>query len=686
MLSRKLVVPVALLGGVHGSIAGGIPSLAPVEVTAGSEALIGEAGAATEGTVTAAQLENRPLLRPAEVLEVVPGLIVSQHSGDGKANQYYLRGFNLDHGTDFATTVMGMPVNVRSHGHGQGYTDLNFLIPELVERMQYRKGSYAAEDGDFATAGSAHIEYFRTLDAPFAQVTVGEHGYRRGLLAGAPERAGGHLLYGLEWQGNDGPWTLPESAEKLNGVLRYSRGTRDNGWSVSAMAYTSAWSSTDQMPQRAVDAGLIDRFGSLDPSDGGRTARYSLSGQWSSRGRGGWSRASAYAIDYGLELWSNFTFFMDNPVRGDQFHQTDARRIYGFDAAHTWYGDWRGRPMDFTLGVQSRLDRIGKVALALSQQRQDYATVRSDRVDEGSLAFYGEGEVQWAEKFRSIVGLRGDFYRFRVDSDTAANSGDVRDHILSPKLSLVFGPWARTEYYANAGYGFHSNDARGVTARLNPDPRDPDYGGPLRPARPLVRAKSYELGLRSALFPGLQTTLALWRLELASELVFVGDAGITEASFPSVRSGVEWSNYWTPAAGVIVDGDVAVSRARFTENDGAGDHIPGALERTLSVGASYDRGTQWSAGARLRYFGPRPLVADDAVRSRSSTLVNAQLGYRLTPRTRLSLEVLNLFDRQASDIDYFYASQLKGEAAPVDDIHSHPAEPRSVRVTLRVRL
>ncbi|HTY99728.1 MAG TPA: TonB-dependent receptor plug domain-containing protein, partial [Rhodocyclaceae bacterium] len=287
--------------------AGGIPTLAEVKVTAGEEGLIGEAASATEGTVTAAQLENRPLLRPAEVLEVVPGLIVSQHSGDGKANQYYLRGFNLDHGTDFAASVLGMPGNLPTNAHGQGYLDLQFLIPELVERMQYRKGPYAADTGDFATAGAVAIDYFRQLDADFVQATVGQDGYRRALLAGSPEAGAGRLLYAFEWTANDGPWQVPENIGKQNALLRYSLGTRDNGWSVAAMAYRATWDSTDQVPQRAVDVGLIGRYGSLDPTDGGRVGRYSLSGEWSAKSGDRWSRANAYVIDYSLDLWSNFT-------------------------------------------------------------------------------------------------------------------------------------------------------------------------------------------------------------------------------------------------------------------------------------------------------------------------------------------------------------------------------------------
>lgn len=662
-----------------------------VEIASSNEEMLGEATAASAGTVSAKQLENRPLLRPAEVLEMVPGLMISQHSGDGKANQYYLRGFNLDHGTDFATSLLGMPINLPSHAHGQGYSDLQFLIPELIERMNYRKGPYGADVGDFASAGSASIDYFRKLDHSFADITAGEHDYYRGLITGSQQLGQGNFLYALEWMQNDGPWVHSENLNKLNAVLRYSMGTKDNGWSVTALAYQARWSSTDQVPQRAIDSGLISRFDSLDPSDGGRTHRASVSGEWSQRQNNSWTRANVYIVDYGLNLWSNFTYCLNdialsgNCNRGDQFEQVDRRQIYGANAAHTWYGDMLGKSVDITFGMQSRFDGIGKVGLYTTTDRNRWNAVRVDKIQEGTLGLYGEGQIQWHEKFRSIVGLRGDFFNFDVHSSLPANSGTASDHIFSPKLSLIFGPWSKTEFYANYGYGFHSNDARGITTKVNPDFRDPDYLTPVRASDPLVRTRGYEVGLRSYAIPKLQTTLALWQLNLASELVFAGDAGTTEQSFPSRRYGVEWANTWTPTSLIVVDADFAISRARYTEIDSTipGNYVPGAIDKTASIGVTYDDQADWSAAMRLRYLGPRALIEDNSVRSKGSTLVNFRLAYKFDKRTSLALDVLNAFDRKVSDIDYYYESQLRGEAASVNDIHTHPAEPRSFRLSLR---
>ena len=673
--------------------AAGIPTLDEVVVTDQTVGLPGAASSSSEGTVNAAQIENRPLLRAGEILEVVPGMIVSQHSGDGKANQYYLRGFNLDHGTDFATFLMGMPVNMPTHAHGQGYTDINFLIPELVDRVQYRKGPYFAGDGDFSAAGSARIDYVRSLSAPFAQLSLGKNGYGRLLAGTSPDAGGGGALLAVEASHYDGPWLVPENLRKVNLVARYSQGQRDDGWSLSFLGYDARWTATDQIAQRAIDGGAVGRFGSLDSSTGGATSRYSLSGEWARRGKDGATRANAYFIDYALNLWSNFTYATD-PARGDQFLQVDRRTVTGGNVAHTWFGSLGGKQVDTTLGSDLRHDRIGKVGLFLTQNRDIHTTVRDDRVRQTRLSVWGATLVQWQEKFRSTFGLRADSYTFDVTSNTAANSGRRNDSIVSPKMALVFGPWAKTEFYVNAGYGFHSNDARGTVTTINPDPRagvrpgctdaaGACTGDGLDRVKPLVRAKGYEVGLRTALLQGVQSTLTLWRLDIESELLFVGDAGSTEPSRPSRREGIEWGNYWTPTPWLLVDADLSISRARFRDEAPAGNNIPGSIERAVSVGVAVRNLGRWSGGVRLRHFGARPLIEDNSVRSPSSTLVNMQVGYAASAQTRVRLDMLNLFNRKVSDIDYFYASQLRGEAAPVNDIHTHPAEPRTLRLTLR---
>ncbi|MFN4327252.1 MAG: TonB-dependent receptor [Limnobacter sp.] len=639
---------------------------------------IGTSDSASEGVVTGRLIENRPRLRPGEVLEFVPGLIVTQHSGDGKANQYFLRGFNLDHGTDFSTTVDGMPVNMRTHAHGQGYTDLNFLIPELVDSIRYRKGPYFAEEGDFSSAGAAHLGLYRSLPKGQASLTLGPDGYQRALALKSNPWLNGQLLYGLELQRNNGPWDVPEGLRKTNAILRYSSGSSDNGQTLTAMAYQNRWTSTDQVPLRAVNSGQIGRFGSLDPSSGGESSRYSLS--WTLRDRQGnqLREANAYAIASALDLYSNFTYFLDNPVDGDQFNQREKRTLYGLNLSNTWAGHLAGMDTQTRLGIQTRMDRISPVGLYTTVQRQRLGTTREDRVNQESIGLYADNSLQWTPWLRTVAGVRVDSYRFRVNSDLAANSGKASDSITSPKLSVILGPWAKTEYFVNWGKGFHSNDARGTTQT-----QLPGGGGPTSPVTPLVGTKGREIGVRTEWIPGLQTSLALWELDIASELVFIGDAGNTEPSRASRRRGIELNNHYVIRPWLLMDLDLAASRARFRDNDPAGPFVPGAINKVASFGLTVTDQGPWYGGVQLRYFGPRALIEDNSARSASTVLAYGRLGYKLTPSTRLTADVFNLFNRKANDIDYFYTSRLNGEpAAGVDDFHIHPVEPRTLRVTL----
>jgi len=663
--------------------------LSAVEVRARAENLEGIATAGSEGVVSSQRLATVPMLRPGEALEMVPGLIVTQHAGDGKANQYFLRGFNLDHGTDFATYVGGVPVNMPTHAHGQGYTDLNFLIPELVEQIHFRKGPYFAEEGDFSSAGSARIDYFRRLDRSLGQLMLGQNGYARSLLAGSPHVAGGNLLYGLELFHNDGPWEVAEHYRKLNGVLRYSQGSRNNGFSLTGMAYQGKWTSTDQIALRAIDSGQVGRFGTLDPSTGGETGRYSLSGEWARRWQSAQSKASIWWLRSSLDLWSNFQYCANNGCPpGDQFKQAERRQAGGFAVSHAMFDRWGGFEVENSIGMQGRADHLQPVGLYGSKGRAIQSTVREDKVIQRSLSLWVQNETRWSDWFRTVQGLRADAYDFKVDASLSANSGKADDQMVTPKLALIFGPWRKTEFYLNYGHGFHSNDARGTTINLHPVTRstlDPD-GNRVQRAKPLVRTRGHEAGVRTEIIPGWQSTLSVWQLDSASELLFVGDAGATEASRPSRRYGVEWTNLYVLADWLAVDADLAWSHARFRNHDPAGgNYIPGAVTTTANVGLTVDHLGSWFGALRLRYFGPRPLVDDNSVRSRSSALTNMRVGFKFDSRTQLALDIYNLFDRKANDIEYWYDSRLESESAAVHDRHLHPTEPRTFRVALSRR-
>ncbi|OTU19978.1 TonB-dependent receptor [Acinetobacter pittii] len=671
------------------------PQLAPIYVKADQQDQFGLTNAATQGTITKEHLANRPLLRPAEVLETIPGVIVTQHSGDGKANQYFLRGFNLDHGTDFATSVDGIPINMVTHAHGQGYTDLNFLIPELIDNLTYHKGATDITDGDFASAGTAKIRTISAVEQAFIQMTLGSNEYRRILTAGSTEFAGGTLLGAFEGMSNDGPWDYPEDLEKQNYLLKYSRGNQNNGWNFMFNHYQSNWNSTDQIAQRAVSSGLIGRYGSLDPSDGGKTTRTAFSLEKNSSDDVHQTRLNLYGVHSKLNLFSNFTYYLVDPIHGDQFEQAENRKILGGSINHNWNTKWLGLDMINTMGTSFRYDDIDGLGLYQTENRQRFNTIREDHVKELSLGVWAQNQTQWTPWLKSIAGLRADYFNFDVHSDLAANSGKTDDHILSPKISFVFGPWANTEYYLNYGYGFHSNDARGTTIHLNPDPRDEGYMEPIQSVSPLVRTKNAELGIRGEWISNLTTTLAFWQLDSDSELVFVGDAGTTEASRPSRRQGIELSHFYKPNSDWLVDVDMAWSKARYKDDASEGNYIPGAINTTASVGINYTPLKPWSLGVRMRYFGPRPLVEDNSVKSSSSTLVNLQTTYRFNKNLQAQIDILNLFNRKVNDIEYLYESCLKTEQTTSEcnaltptregiiDKHIHPAEDRAYRFSVK---
>lgn len=638
--------------------------------------LVGEAISASEGSVGQAEIAARPNLRTGDLLEFVPGLVATQHSGSGKANQYFLRGFNLDHGTDFATFVDAMPVNMRTHGHGQGYTDLNFLIPEAVEELDYRKGTYYADVGDFSSAGSARFRIAERIDGS-AELGVGEDGYLRGVVVDSVDVGGsGALLYGVEAQRYDGPWTdIDEDVRKFNGLLKYSADIAGGRGSVTIMGYENEWNSPDQIPQRAVAQGLIDELGSLDTTLGGESSRTSVSLDWRGRVLGGDFSASAYAIDYDMQLFSNFTYLLDDPDNGDQFQQLDERRIYGFALSQQWdtgRARWR-------VGAEGRFDDIERVGLYRTAARQRLSTVREDAVEEGSFGVHAANEFRFNDAWRTYVGVRHDRYDFDVDARSLpVNSGRADESATSAKASVAWTPSKSTELYLSYGQGFHSNDARGTTIRI-----DPVSGEPVDTVDALVDSEGYELGARLFFSDRVHATAALWRLDLDSELLFVGDAGTTEGSRPSRRDGVELGVYWFGNRYFEGDLEASYTRSRFSDADPAGDEIPGAIPLVVGAGITGKLDSGWTGTLRVRHFGRYPLIEDDSVESDGSTLVNLRVGKQWS-RFGVHLDVLNLLASDDHDIDYFYASRLAGEPDEgVEDIHYHVFEPRTVRLSVR---
>lgn len=634
--------------------------------------MIGSADAASEGVVGYDDIRLPPMLRVGELVEAVPGMVATQHSGTGKANQYFLRGFNLDHGTDFSASVDGVPVNMRTHGHGQGYLDLNFIIPELVETTTYRKGPYSAQTGDFSSAGSVAFKLYDTLDESFVSVTAGAFDFYRALAAGSAATRSGTVTAAYDYTSYSGPWEIDEDLSQSRFYASYASTLARAETQISVLGYSGRWNASDQIPLRAVQAGLIDELGFIDPDLGGRTDRIGVTG---SAETDNW-KAVAYFVDYDFELFSNFTYLLDDPVAGDQFEQVDDRRIYGvrLDGWHEHY-EWLV-PLTLNWGGDARYDDIAEVGLFSTVSRERNQTIRQDTVGEFSASAYGEADFRFSDDLRLSLGLRADYLSWDVTALREANSGSGDDLLVSPKFNLAWRVADAAELYFNWGNGFHSNDVRGNTISV-----DPVTGEPVDRVDPTVKSQGAEIGLRVERGERFNATLTTFWLHLDSELLFVGDAGGTEAQGASTRSGIELAAFLQPTEWLAVNFAYTYTDSEF-DNAADGPEIPGAIGSSGSLGlnGTWDNGL--FASARVRYLGSAPLTEDNSVRAAPSLLVNAGAGYRLG-RIELRLDVFNLFDSDDNDIAYFYASRLQQEPLQgVEDIHYRPLEPRSVRASI----
>ena len=644
--------------------------------------LLGQAISASQGYIGQAEISIRPMLRTGEILELVPGMVVSQHSGTGKANQYFLRGFNLDHGSDFSTMIDGMPINNRTHGHGQGYTDLNFIIPEAIAGVSYKKGAYYAQVGDFSGAGSAHMSTLNKVEHGTVSLSLGQDNYQRLVALDSFTTKSGEWFIAVEGNKYDGPWSdIDEDLSKSNLIVKHSQSLGDGQLTMSFMGYDNSWKSADQIPERAVKSGLISELGSIDTTVGGQSSRFSANVQWQNNV---WT-ASAYAISYEMKLWSNFTYFLDDPINGDQFEQVDERMIYGGQVSYQQFGELSGMAMTNLFGVQTRIDDIDEVGLYSSIARARTGVIKADEVSQSSIGVYWENQLALSDDLRTVFGVRYDYFDFDVDSlvdvnkhgvSLAANSGQADDDKISVKASVIYTLNDEWETYASAGQGFHSNDARGTTINV-----DPLSGEQAKRVDPLVNSFGYEIGLRGFWSERFNTSIALWSLDLDDELLFVGDAGNTESSRESQRKGVEVTGYYRLTPQWALDFEYAYTDSKFSDDAPEGNFIPGALKHVIQAGVNFDGESGWFSTLRMRYFGERPLIEDASVNSDSSLVANFRLGYQSHDWT-IKADVLNLFNSDAHDIDYLYESQLKGEASAQEDVHYHVIEPRTVRVSV----
>ena len=614
----------------------------------------------------------QPQGRPAQVLRLIPGFLAVEHSGGaGKADQYFLRGFDADHGTDVAFYADGMPINLRSHGHGQGYTDLNFIIPETIEGLEVNKGAYLPEYGDFVTAGAVNFRTREVVNEGVIQAAGGQFDTQRYMLMLSPTKDKVRTLFAAEGYYTNGPFLNDNRYFRTNVMGKATMNpTSRSELSLTGTYHRAQWNGSGQIPLRAVADGTLDRFGAIDPSEGGNTTR--ATGQLNyhyDTPSGGQFFANAYAQHYQLDLYTNFTFFLNDPVNGDGIVQSDRRVVYGGDFGYKQRGEVFGLPSIGTIGFQARVDDI-HAKLGTQTTRVITGTTTDSDILEASYAPFVKAEVQPTDWLRLAGGLRGETFTFDVRNRCATcaeqPAGRQNSTIVLPKVNLILGPWAGTELFANYGEGFHSNDARSA---VTPG------------SIPLARAKTYEVGVRSRPWgpDGVELTATAWALDLQSELVFVGDEGTTEIRGASRRRGVELAVRGQIMGPLYFNGSVTWTKAEFTN----GDAIPLAPEMT-AYGALL---LKWPEGLtsqlQATYLGARPLIEDRSVSSSSWITVDLSERYQLPvklPHGRIEafLYVQNLFNTQWEQATFFYESRLRNEAAGVNDTHFVPGNPRMV--------
>ena len=736
----------------------GLKEIGAVSTAGRNTNLVGTALAASEGTISQVQIAAQPLLRPGEVLENIPGLVITQHSGEGKANQYYLRGFQLDHGTDLEATVDGIPINLPTHAHGQGYSDINWLMPEVVSFIEYKKGTYYADQGDFSTAGSYNL-YYRDQIATLTSFGAGDFGYDRLFTAGSPRLGAGSLLYAAELYHDNGTFVKPDEYHKFNSLLRYTLNKGNENFAISFSAYNGAFNSTDQIPQRLVDEGLLNPYGYIDPSDGGNTYRYALSGSWIHASPNGLTKVSFYAVDYFLDLFSNFTYdYFDannyynttaNPITcnvafttcvpngpgqprapnyssycpaytapkgaapgsvtpvaynfqcGDQREQMDKRVFEGAKITRSF-----ATPGTITtIGAGFTNYNISGLGLFLTNDRVRLpgGTLSDDHVVERPSDIFIQSTVRLG-RFHFDPGVRADYYAYNDAAADPNNSGSGAAGIVSPKMNVAYELTPRAELYADFGDSFHSNDVRGATYVDDPQThaRFDSTGAPVLQNPLLNRSVGEEVGYRYSTSQ-LTTTIALWELYQADELIFDGDHGTTSLGGPTQRKGVELANYYLPLPWLTINADFATSTARFLDDPShEGTGVPESLAGVISLGATADT-RRYTARLQMEYFGPRQLDTAGNAYSTPSTIFSAQITGKLPKNQRLTFDVFNIFNAEVPDVTYFYNSWLPQDAknpanvsnpainpalggAGIADYHFHPAQKRAVRLTYALGL
>ncbi len=621
-------------------------------------------------SISALDIRKRPITTTQDVLRVVPGLFIAQHAGGGKAEQMFLRGFDIDHGTDINLAVDGMPVNMVSHAHGQGYADLHFVIPEIIGNVEFKKGPYYADTGDFATAGLVHFRTEDVLESNFLKLEGGQFGTARAvagfnLLGKTAGHRNQHAYLASETCYSDGYFDSPQALRRLNLFGKYSAlSDDDQRISISLSAFQSSWNASGQIPQRAVQSGLIDRFGAIDDSEGGLTSRYNFNFEYlKSLNNKSLIKNNLYYTDYSFELYSNFTFFLNEPVNGDEIRQKEHRRIFGYNGSFQTEGTLAGKRLTTEAGISFRYDNVDNNELSRTRQRlfTQYTIALGD-VDETTAGAYLGATWEIAPRFTLNVATRVDLFNFSYENklDSVFAPRQVTAGKISPKLNLYYDLNPALRFYLTSGFGFHSNDARVVVAQ---------QGNEILP-----RALGADLGAIFKPAPSFLFNVAAWYLHLDQEFVYVGDKGIVEPGGKTRRFGADLSTRFQVFRHLFADLDITYSNARATGEQEAVSYIPLAPRWTGTGGLCWDKGKGFFGSLRARCLGNRSANEDNSLIADGYFLLDAITGWK-TDHWEFGTSVQNLLDTEWKEAQFETESRLSFEASPVTEIHFTPGTP-----------
>jgi hypothetical protein len=652
---------------------------------------IGAPIAASAGIITQADIMNKPYNRTTEFLEQIPGFVATSETNPVDANTMYLRGFLLDHGTDFAFFIDDVPINLPSNSHAQGFSDMNPVIPELVQYVEFAKGPYYAQVGDFSAVGFLNVHYFDSLPAGIFKIEAGKNDWFRGLVANSGDVGPGVLLYAVEANYYNDYNAVPEHVNKFTTMLRYTIKDECDKITFSVWGYNGQGTIAGVIPQRLTQPGIIVYNANLSPTDFIVRDSLTFNTQWEHDwGNDAVTKANAYAYYFSMSLIENPTGYLNDPVNGDQIDQIDRRWVSGFNLAHSWNSCLFGDTVRNTVGAQLRHDVIPSSDVFHTVNDQFLSADTDVNIDDTDIGIYVQQEVKWCDKVRSQVGLRGEIFNIDVNShQTPLNSGDRTSYKVLPKGSIIFGPWYKTEFYLNGGYSFHSNDAVGVTSTVSAL----DLVTPLTPTPLLVQARGAEIGVRSQAIENLTTSFTLWQLHLGSELVFADDINTTVPERPSDRYGIEYTNNYRVCDWLSLNADYSWSHGRLLGFDPntPGQHIPDAITTLFSAGPSITLRNGLFANLRYRYWGPRALIEDESGSSIPTNYFEMAMGYQCL-RYTINISFLNLFNNNGKDIEFFFPSAYPQDAVfgpngvnGANDLHFKPLIPFAMRASFTMR-